>query len=181
MPYANGVFTFPAETAPVERLKDRLNEPEVAEALNQLLDNIELIAFSVAALDGFLRRGDEIADNVADSLAEVKLAGAPSEATVAELVATLSQLRKTAATVKSVVDSVEFSALVQSGIFAPKMVGLVGQAANAMLESYEEFKRTPPVRPNPIALIKSLFDPDVQRTFSFLVGFARKFSQKNHA
>jgi uncharacterized protein YjgD (DUF1641 family) len=55
-----------------EQLAARLNERSTAEAINSILDNIELIAFSVKAVDGFLRRSEAVAENVAESVAEMK-------------------------------------------------------------------------------------------------------------
>ena len=43
-----------------QQLRQRLNEPETAEALNDLIDNLPVVAFSVSAVDGFLRRGDTL-------------------------------------------------------------------------------------------------------------------------
>lgn len=62
-----------------DQLRGRLNEPQTAEALNRLLDHADLLAFSVSSLDGFVRRGEEIADNVAASVADLKRTLPPSD------------------------------------------------------------------------------------------------------
>lgn len=54
------------------QLLARLEEPRTAEALNRLLDHAELLAFSVTALDGLLRRGEQIADNMASGVQELR-------------------------------------------------------------------------------------------------------------
>jgi hypothetical protein len=55
-----------------EQLLERLSEPHTLAALNQLLDHAELLAFSASSLDGFIRRGDLLADNVASSVADLR-------------------------------------------------------------------------------------------------------------
>jgi hypothetical protein len=60
-----------------DQLLARLEEPSTAEALNQLLDHAELLAFGAVALDGFLRRGDQIAENMAAGVADLRSALAP--------------------------------------------------------------------------------------------------------
>ncbi len=61
--YHNG-----ASRAGVEQLLDRLNEPQMLEALNRLLDHAELLAFSAAFLDGLVRRSEVIVDNVSSTI-----------------------------------------------------------------------------------------------------------------
>lgn len=75
-----------------DQLRARLDDPQTAQALNQLLDNAELAAFSLTALDGFLRRGDTIADNVATSIAEAKAALPAESATLGAQLPQLIQL-----------------------------------------------------------------------------------------
>jgi hypothetical protein len=78
----------PHRNASAEALLDRLSEPRTAEALHSLLDHAELLAYSAGALDGFIRRGELIADNVAASLDDVRQAIPPgSSAYLGELAA----------------------------------------------------------------------------------------------
>jgi uncharacterized protein YjgD (DUF1641 family) len=70
-------------TSPRERLLERLEDERTVAALEGLLDQAELLAFSVRALDGLLRRGDELAGNLGQGLAELRQfspdgAGGPS-------------------------------------------------------------------------------------------------------
>jgi uncharacterized protein YjgD (DUF1641 family) len=79
-----------------EQLLERLNEPRTAEALNRLLDHADLLAYSAGSLDGFLRRGEEIADNVAASIDEVRHVvpsdGLPDSRQLGQLARQLPQL-----------------------------------------------------------------------------------------
>ena len=58
-----------------EQLLDRLNDPEVADGLNRLLDRLDIVSFTVESMDGFLKRGEVIADSVASTVGEFKEAG----------------------------------------------------------------------------------------------------------
>lgn len=82
-----------------EALLDRLNEPRTVEALHQLLDHAELLAYSAGALDGLIRRGETITDNVAAGLDEVRQAlPADSGAYLRELAALGKELPAITAT-----------------------------------------------------------------------------------
>ena len=48
----------PAPLSPQEQLQARLSDPRTIGALNRLPDRLDLIAFSVEKMDGFLRRGE---------------------------------------------------------------------------------------------------------------------------
>lgn len=60
------------EISPADALRDRLDDPRVAESLNNLLDHADLLAIVVTSLDGFLRRGEEIGDSLFAAVGEFK-------------------------------------------------------------------------------------------------------------
>ena len=70
-------ITFPQpSTTAQEQLLARLNDEKTADALNRLLDRLEVVAFVAEALDGFLGRANVVADSVAASMADLrKMAG----------------------------------------------------------------------------------------------------------
>ncbi|GAB4436852.1 MAG: DUF1641 domain-containing protein [Chloroflexi bacterium OHK40] len=76
---SNGDYTSP-RSASAEALLERLNEPRTAEALHRLLDHAELLAYSAGALDGIVRRGEELADNVAAGIDDVRQVLPPESA-----------------------------------------------------------------------------------------------------
>ncbi|MDJ0753888.1 MAG: DUF1641 domain-containing protein [Ardenticatenaceae bacterium] len=80
-PYVNGDAS--------QQLQARLNDPQTAAALHQILDKAELIAFAVTAVDGFLQRSEQIADEAARGVADLK-SSTPPELTI--LVQHLPQL-----------------------------------------------------------------------------------------
>lgn len=90
-----------------DRLLARLEEPGTAEALNQLLDHAELLAFSASALDGFIRRSDVIAENVAASMSDLRKMGAEN-AELGQLLERLPHMTRTAVQLSRLVDNPEF-------------------------------------------------------------------------
>tara|TARA_R110002049_G_scaffold285698_4_gene466949 strand:- start:66523 stop:67353 length:831 start_codon:yes stop_codon:yes gene_type:complete len=55
-----------------DQLRERLNDPKVAEGLNRLLDRIDLVSFAVESMDGFISRSEVISESVASAVGEVK-------------------------------------------------------------------------------------------------------------
>ncbi len=99
---------------PQEQLQARLSDPKILDALNRLLDRAELLAFSADALDGFIRRGDELTDNVGGLVNEARKAGAPPE--LMEVAGKIPQLARAGVHVANTVDKPEVAALLDSGL-----------------------------------------------------------------
>ncbi len=166
-----------------QQLRERLNEPDTAEALNQILDNIQLIALSVTSLDGMLRRSEQIIENVTDGIQEIRAVAPSPDVNLTDVISQLTQLSQLlpqlteiSGELKTIFDSDEFKSLITSGIFAPKTVGIIGQAGTALVESYEASQEQ--AKPmGVLGLANSLRDPDVQRALTFLVGFSKRFGQ----
>ncbi|HMQ54038.1 MAG TPA: DUF1641 domain-containing protein [Anaerolineae bacterium] len=180
-------------------LVERLEEPTTAQALDQILDRIELVAFSLTSIDGFLQRSDTIIDNVVEGVHEIR-ALAPSDelnllGTLAEtlprLTAVLPQLlevlpqfmallpllAKVTTQLQTILESKEFDALMSSGVFSPQAVGIVGEAGNALVDSYQA-NQVKPESLGLFGLFRAISDPDVQRSLGFLVEFGKTFGQK---
>ncbi len=97
------------------QLQSRLNEPQTAQAINQILDKIELIAFAVTAVDGLLQRSNQIADEAARSVADLKKSP-PSEINILlqylpQLIEMLPQLMTFLPSLLQLVSSAEFQRL----------------------------------------------------------------------
>ena len=58
-----------------EQLHDRLNDPKVADGLNRLLDRLDIVSFAVESMDGFIKRGEVIADSVTSTVGDLKGVG----------------------------------------------------------------------------------------------------------
>jgi hypothetical protein len=179
-----------------------LGDPSTLKALNTLLGNMELIVFGVTALDGVMRRGEELTDNVRAGLDELRGAAASAPINLAQvvdaannlmprlpaLIATLNAflpiLPRLATVAPKFVDvierlepfvaSPEFDILLSSGVFHPHTVEVVGQAGDAFAETYEETRRKPKLL-NIFGMLRSLGDPDIQRAAGLVVAFGKKF------
>lgn len=85
----------PEKLAVLNKLVDQLSQRETLEAITQIIDNAPLVAVLIKGADGFLRRGDEIAGNLGDTLREAASANSLNDSTeAAQLVAQLPDLLK---------------------------------------------------------------------------------------
>ncbi len=188
------IDALPELTASLPRILElnrRLGEPATFEAINQVLDRIDLVAAALEMLDSFLRRGDEVADNVAESVREALDTAPTAEvamlATLAEalpqllqilpvFVQMIPQLMEVTERLQRVLESEEFAALMGSGVFAPRTVGIVAEVGNALVEGYEATRQRPEP-PSLWTLFRSLRDPEVRRALAFLVEFGGRLGQ----
>lgn len=180
-----------------QQLLDLVGDPKTLRNLTLLLNHAELLAFLVDALDGFLRRGDIVADNMAATIAELVQMLSTNGAQLAELtatlptftqqlpqlaqnlpqlMATLPQLLDVATQLQPALASPEFTALMSSGVLNPKTLTIIGQAGDALVESYDEHRRAPQAV-GLFGLLRALNDPGTQRTLGFLVKFADRFGK----
>ncbi len=170
----NGAAALP--TTPQEQLLERLGDPHTLAALNSILDNLELIAFAITAIDGFLQRADSFIDAVSSGITDVK-DSLPSQQvdllTSPDFVPQMTQLLKAGTQLADVTQMDEFQALLQSGVLAPETLKVVGQAGDALVESKSGAE---PI--GPIGLLRAIQDPDVQRSLGFLIAFSKAFGKK---
>ncbi len=96
-----------------EQLQARLSDPRTVDSLNRLLDHVDTISASMEMLEGFLRRGDQIADNVSDSVEDLR-AGDKGE--TAAFVEKLPNLAKAGTRMADVANSAAAERLLQSGL-----------------------------------------------------------------
>lgn len=182
-------------------LTQRLNDPATREALDQILNNLGLAAFALEAADGFLQRSDIVIDSVADGVHDatgllpedaLTLLGTLTDAlprlavmlpqlleALPQLTALLPLLTGVITQLQTILESAEFDALMSSGVFSPKTVGIVGQAGNALVDSYEA-QQVQPQQVGMFGLVAAIRDPDVQRGLGFLVDFGKRFGQAMH-
>lgn len=182
-------------------LLDQLGKPETIAALRALLDKIELLSFAASALDGFLRRGDEIADALAagaDDLRKAssdevkslvaalpKFARAGNELADSGLLDQAGNLARAASSLASsgLLDKLPqitatADTLVNSGIFNPRTVGILADAGKTLADSYEEARQAKPRPVGLTGLLGALRDADIQRSLGLLLDFAKRFGQK---
>lgn len=66
----------------------------------------------------------------------------------------------------------EVRALLDSGVLDPKTLQVIGAAAHALVCTQRE-----PRRAGPLALLRALFNRNIQRALGFALGFAERFGQ----
>jgi uncharacterized protein YjgD (DUF1641 family) len=167
--------------SPEERLLQRLQDPKTARNLDLILDKLDLVAFSLSALDGFLRRSDEIVEAVAEGVADFnKAIPGVTIGSTADTVAHIKSLFQVSIRLNEVLSSPEFEALMQSGILSPETVSVVGKAGSALTESYRASAGGDPEskKIGLFGLLRMLNDPDVQRSLHLLTTFAKTFGAK---
>lgn len=159
----------PVRSAEIDHLIERLGEPRTAAALNNLLDNIELISIVVSGLDELARRGDVISDTMAEVITEVRAAGSATGLDVGQ---TTHQL---AAIIPALADAAPaIRRLSDSAIVEPESVEVVGLAGRALVDAFDRAQSSD-VRVGLGGMYKATRDPDVQRGLGFLIELARSF------
>lgn len=107
----NGV----AHPSAQEHLLARLSEPKTAEALDRLLDRLDVISFGVDAIDGLLRRSEVVADSIADSLKDLKTL-ADSSPGGENFLQSLPKMAKAGSQMAAVTQTPAFQNLIESGL-----------------------------------------------------------------
>lgn len=171
-----------------QRLLVTLSKPQTLAALDRLLGQSELLAFLVSALDHLLARGDELTENIRSSVEEMRTVMMAQSLTPDQLidavvkflpyfprlVAVAPNFIRVIEKIEPFIASEEFDALLDSGVFHPDTVQLVGEAGDAFVASREALRQSPkPV--GLFGLLRALRDPDVQRAASLIVEFGRRF------
>ncbi len=173
-----------------QQLMATLSKPQTLAALERLLSQSELLAFMVSALDHLLARGDELTENMRSAVEELRAtmqdqAITPDKLVDAfitflpyfpRLVAVAPNFIRVIEKIEPFVASAEFDALLDSGVFHPDTVRLVGEAGDAFVASREALRQSPkPV--GLFGLLRALRDPDVQRAAGLIVEFGRRFGR----
>jgi uncharacterized protein YjgD (DUF1641 family) len=169
---------------------DTLSNPATLSALDGLLRRMDLLLFAIQSVEALLARGEELADNVHASLQELKLA-VPSGSIdphgvleslnkflpyIPRLVAVAPQFIEVIERLEQLVSSEEFDALLNSGVFDPQTVALVGRTGDAFVASYNA-NRSSNERIGLVGLLRALRDPDIQRAAALVTDFGRRFGK----
>jgi hypothetical protein len=99
---------------PQDRLQARLADPDTIDSLNRLLDRVDLMAFVLDAVDGFLRRGDTVVDSVADGVRDVRQSAGLDGA--GALLQSLPQLAKSGVDIAEMTTRPAFGNVLHSGL-----------------------------------------------------------------
>lgn len=166
-------------------LIDQIGDPKTIESLRSLIGKLEMAAFALESIDGFLRRGDEIAEGIADGVNDLRNAGSTLD--MAEMRRTLQSLPKLVQAGNELVESGILDSvpklvnagneLVASGILDPVVVGQLAEVGHVFAQAYSTAKETHPRQHGAIGLALKLRDPDVNRALNFALRLAKAFGQ----
>ncbi len=169
------------------KVLQRLTDPETLVALNQLLDQLPLAAFLLDSLEGFIARGETIADNLADGVKELRSGESSFDpAQLTSLLAALPKFREAGEKLLNsdlmgeglpkVIDA--GVSMVDSGMLDKQVVAILGELGKKSAETYQEVNAKP-IQPigGMWATLKATKDPDVQKTMGFFFAFAKAFAK----
>ncbi len=172
-------------------LIDELGKPETIDLLKRLMGKLELIVFAVEAVDGFLRRGEEIMDSTRDALQDgIRLL--PDEASVERLKTLAASAPRLLETGMRLLDDGLVGKLEQlsnaatqvsaAGLLEPAAVRTLATMGTTLAESFRETQqkaaRKQIKKVGLFDLIGVLGEPDVQRSLGFLVEFSKRYGEK---
>ncbi|MBS1793838.1 MAG: DUF1641 domain-containing protein [Acidobacteria bacterium] len=181
--------------AALKDLSNKLVNPITMSALNELIDNAPTFAFLAKALHDFLNRGEEIADNIGETLREFRpqMSGeyAANFATLVshlpEALPTITEnlppllekapiLMQTTAKLGEIAESEGVQSFLNSGMLTPELVSLLGDIGKTTVKTEAEFR----ANPKPVSLFGlygATKDDDVQRGIGFLIALAKNIGK----
>ncbi len=181
-----------AEAIDIDQLADsgllgRLTDPRTLKTVNKLLDHLPLMEFLLESLEGFLSRGETIADNLADGVKELRKGDLKIDpAQLALLFEALPKFREAGEKLlesqligdrlPELVDAAV--GMVESGMLDKDVVGVLGEVGRKSAEAYQEISQQE-VKPvgGLFATLRAARDPDVQKTAGFMFAFAKAFAK----
>ena len=169
-------------------LLERLADPATISGLTDLLDKLPLLTFAADAVDGFLRRGDEIADSAADSMGDLKTLVSSFDINLDQVKGITAALPELTTAGHEVVKSGLLNqvstlstagmTLANAGFFEPKTVGLLAEMGKAAADSYDQAKSAPKQHYGVFDLMKVLKDPSIQKTLNIAIEASKRFGSK---
>lgn len=169
------------------KVLERLTNPTTLATLNQLLDKLPLIAFLLESLEGFIQRGETVADNLAEAIGELNLSEHKIDfSQIAPLMETLPKMAKAGEKLfESELMGKDFPkvidagvTMVDSGMMDKDIIQILGDLGKKGAETYKEVTREP-IQPvgGLFATLKATKDPDVQKSLGFFFAFAKAFAR----
>jgi uncharacterized protein YjgD (DUF1641 family) len=167
------ISPFPGATgANADLLLEKLQEPEVVRSLVSLLEKSQ-------AFNHFLENGEQMLNSITKSVGQLGRAGATGLSKTLESV-DLDELKTAGQNLQGMIPAIrdfvrELGSLKEAGFFEPEVVGIIGRTGRAMAAA----ARDPDARSSEgyglLSLPGLLKEPEVARTFNFIVTFARHF------
>ena len=163
---------------PADTVRDRLDDPQVAAALNTLLDHADVLAVLVSGLDGFVRRGDTIANTVSSAVSEIRGATANGALPGADAFkgVDLQALAASLGTLSgSVVGATPALNTFLSKLTDPQAAQVLASLGDALIDGKAGAANPPK---GLYGLWKATKDPDVSRGLGFLLAVAKSFGRR---
>lgn len=163
------------DVVPEQELLERLSDPHTIAQLTRLVDKLDQVVFLLEMVEGFLRRGPEIADSINDMVIQLRqnLSASRRGAPLGNLLYTVSRLQE-------FLDSPQVQSLFRSDVLDVRFVEVMGKLARAMIQASEDVSRAEPKRIGLIGLMRALGDPEVQSALQFVLSFAKRLSRELH-
>ncbi len=169
------------------KVLQRLTEPQTLATLNRLLEKLPLLDFLLESVEGFINRGETVADNLSDAIGDLKLGDHKFDP--GKLTALIEKLPRIADAGEKLLDSELMGdglpkvidagvSMVESGMMDKAVVRTLGDLGRKSVETYHEVssKPVPPIG-GLLATMKATRDPDVQKSMGFLFAFAKAFAK----
>lgn len=171
-----------ANKARLDLLADRLSDPKTLDALNRLLDRLDVIAFSVEALEGFIGRAQVVADSVAQGLAQLRQAGG-GQASTGEMLTKLPRLVEAGARFADLGERPEVARLLDSGLIETlaepgnveglKSLCRLGRTLQRAQDELRAEGEKPPL--GLLGLVRALREPEARRLVELALRVAERY------
>lgn len=169
--------------SPADALRDRLDDPQVAQSLNNLLDHADLLAILVTGVAGFVRRGDEISDSLAAAVGELNLSSLSSQSIPGAQSLKDVDLQGLASSLASLSGAVVgatpgLHTLLTSRLTDPEAAEVLALLGQALVEGKAAATADPGGPKGLFGLWRVTKDKDVQRGLGLMVQVARAFGRR---
>lgn len=168
------------EVSPADRLREKLDDPQVAASLDTLLEHADLLAILVTGLDGLVRRGDTLSDNLTSTIAEFTdgAKGAiPSVESMKDVVGGFAQtLGPLFVTLVGAAPAI--NELLASRLTDPEATKVLVTLGDALVEGKAAADRDRNGPRGFFGILKAAKDPDVTRGLGFLLQVAKAFGSR---
>jgi hypothetical protein len=167
------ISSFPSASGrSADVLVEKLQDPQVVHSLVSLLEKSQM-------LNDFLERGEAMLNSVSKGVGQLGRAGVAGLSKTFESV-DLDELKAAGQNLQAMIPAVrdfmrELGSLKEAGFFEPEVVKIISQTGRALSAA----ARDPEARSDQgyglLSLPGLLKEPEVARTFNFIISFARHF------
>lgn len=169
-----------AVDTPRDALIRRLEDPQTAASMAQILDHLDLIATLIDGLDGFIRRADVISESVTAGVADIRQLATAGDherpwasVDVGALTDTLARLSTAAANAAPALER-----LLNSPLTDVRTADTIADLGEALLEGKQAADADHSKRKGLFALLRATKDPDVARGLGLMIHIARAVGRR---